>query len=141
MFRAKMTRHIHFSDCDPAQIVFYPRYYVWFDQATESMFRAVGLNWEDMFEPQAGGFAGVPLLGASASFKSACKMGDDVVIESWIEQWEEKTFVVKHHLRNDDRVAVEGEEVRIWVVRAPDRPAGIKAAPIPDEIKLRFSGD
>ena len=139
MFRARLSRHVHFSDCDPAQIVFYPRYFVWFDQSTENLFRAAGLYWEKMFDPREGGFAGVPLLGASADFKSASKMGDDIEVESWIDDWQEKTFTVQHRVHNSGRVSVEGQEKRIWVVRAPDRPAGIRAAPIPADVKAKLS--
>ena len=127
MFRARLSRHVHFSDCDPAQIVFYPRYFVWFDQSTENLFRAAGLYWEEMFDPREGGFAGVPLLGASADFKSASKMGDDIEVESWIDDWQEKIFTVQHRVHNSGRVSVEGQEKRIWVVRAPDRPAEMSA--------------
>jgi len=140
MARSRMIRHIHFSDCDPAQIVFYPRYFVWFDQATEAMFRDGGLNWEEMFGSEPGSFAGVPLLNASADFKSACRMGEDITIETWVERWAEKTFTVRHEIVNGDRLSVTGEELRIWVVRAPDKPAGIRAAPIPDDIKQRLGG-
>ena len=139
MFRARLSRHVHFGDCDPAQIVFYPRYYIWFDQSTENLFRAAGLHWEEMFETHAGGFAGVPLLSASADFLSVSKMGDDIEIESWVRDWQDKTFTVEHRVHNGGRISVEGHEKRIWVVRAPDRPAGIRAASIPAEIKTKLS--
>ena len=29
---------VMFSDCDPAKIVFYPKYFQWFDIATQKMF-------------------------------------------------------------------------------------------------------
>jgi 4-hydroxybenzoyl-CoA thioesterase len=141
MFRNRIPRIVHFSDCDPAQIVFYPRYFTWIDQATESLFHAAGLKWERMFEFEDGGFAGVPLLDARAEFRSACRMGDELVIESWIDEWRDKVFVVKHNIHNGERVAVEAHETRIWAVRASDRPAGIRAASIPAAIREKLSSD
>jgi 4-hydroxybenzoyl-CoA thioesterase len=141
MLHARLSRHVHFGDCDPAQIVFYPRYYIWFDQATENLFRAAGLHWEEMLEMHEGGFAGVPLLGASANFMAPSKMGDDIEIESWVGEWQNKTFTIEHRVHNRGRITVEGHERRIWVVRAAERPAGIRAAPIPAEVKARLSGD
>jgi 4-hydroxybenzoyl-CoA thioesterase len=141
MLHARLSRHGHFGDCDPAQIVFYPRYFIWFDQSTENLFRAAGLKWEEMHDLFEGGFAGVPLLGASADFKTASKMGDDIEIESWVNEWKDKTFTVEHRVHNRGRITVEGHEKRIWVVRAPDRPAGIRAASIPAEVKSRLSAD
>ena len=139
MFKNRLKRHIHFSDCDPAQIVFYPRYFVWFDQATESLFRAVDFCWEEKLGKEEGEFAGVPLLGASADFRSACKMGDDIEIETWIDDWQDRKFTVKHAIHNNGTLAVLGEELRVWVVRAADRPAGIRAGPIPAQVKALFS--
>ena len=34
---------IAWGDCDPAGIVFYPRYFAWFDAATAALFAAAGL--------------------------------------------------------------------------------------------------
>ncbi len=113
MKRATQSRHVHFSDCDPAKIVFYPRYFIWFDQATEHLFRAADLHWSTMMTADEGAFAGVPLLGASADFKSPCKMGDAIEIESWVEDWQERIFVVAHRVHNRDRIAVTAEEKRI----------------------------
>ncbi|MCP4328534.1 MAG: acyl-CoA thioesterase [Alphaproteobacteria bacterium] len=141
MFRAFLSRHVHFSDCDPAQIVFYPRYFIWFDQATENMFRLAGMPWETTFEAHDGGFAGVPLLDASADFKSPCKMGDHIEIETWVDDWREKVFTVLHRIHNNGRLAVEGRETRIWVVRAADREAGIRSAPIPGDVRTKLSAE
>ena len=50
------------------------------------------------------------------------------------------SFDVCHRLlRADDTLAVEGFETRVWVGRHPDRPGGIKAQPIPQEVIDRFS--
>ena len=93
----------------------------------------------DLKSAEEGAFAGVPLLGASADFKSACKMGDTIEVESWVEEWHPKTFVVAHCVHNGDRIAVTAREKRIWVIRDSSRPAGIRSAPIPPEIRAQLS--
>ena len=50
---------VMFSDCDPAQIVFYPRYFQWFDIATQRMFNELDMEWST-FWPERG-IAGLPL--------------------------------------------------------------------------------
>ena len=40
---------VMFSDCDPAQIVFYPRYFQWFDIATQRMFNGGDATENDDF--------------------------------------------------------------------------------------------
>lgn len=136
MRRSVQTRMVNFADCDPAQLVFYPRYFEWFDRGTEMLFRSVGLDWEVLFAE--GTWNGVPLLDAGANFKRPCRFGDTVAVESWIEEWRGKTFLVRHHVRNKGELAVEGHELRAWTVADNTRPAGLRAEPVPAEIIARF---
>ena len=41
-------------------------------------------------------------------------------------------------LREDGAEVVEGFETRVWVGRHPDKPDGIKAQPIPEDLIARF---
>ncbi|MDA0239711.1 MAG: thioesterase family protein [Proteobacteria bacterium] len=134
-FQIKHT--ITFGDCDPAQIVFYPNYFKWFDQATEQMFRALGQGWEHMFPGY--GLGGLPIVDASASFKGPARLGDEIIIESWVEEWRGKSFVVQHRILNGDNEIATGQEIRVWAVKAPDSPKGIKAVDVPDEIMALFT--
>lgn len=74
-FRRK--HKIHFSECDPAGIVFYPQYFVLFNDLVES--------WFDEMLPQEGyhGVLGVrrvgmPTVRLEVDFKAISKMGDEV---------------------------------------------------------------
>jgi 4-hydroxybenzoyl-CoA thioesterase len=136
MKRFRQTFKIMFSDCDPAQIVFYPTYFKWFDQGTQRMFNEVGLEWSK-FWPERG-LAGLPIVDASAKFQGPARMDDEVTLESWVDEWRGRTFVVKHTIAKGGRTIVEGQEIRVWAARDADAPEGIKAAPIPDDIKARF---
>ena len=66
---------VDFADCDPARIVFYPRYFDWFDRATERMFRSRGMPWAQLF-PQYR-MAGVGGVGGSAPLDGAAGLGGD----------------------------------------------------------------
>ena len=71
-------RRIHFSDCDPAGIVFYPQYFVLFNDLVE--------EWLDGILEH--GFAdwvmrrrfGTPTVHLEADFKAVSRMGDDVLL-------------------------------------------------------------
>ena len=136
MKRSMQRRMINFADCDPAQLVFYPRYFEWFDRGTEMLFRSVGLDWERMFA--ANEWNGVPLLDAGANFKRPCRFGETIEIESWVDEWRGKTFLVRHHVRNKGEIAVEGHELRAWTVTDKSRPAGLRAEPVPADVMARF---
>lgn len=136
MKRNTITYDVGFGDCDPARIVFYPRFFELFDRATEELFGSVGFRWAEKFGRD--GLRGLPLVDASAKFTSPARFGDTLEIESWIDDWQGKAFIVRHDVRNGGRAIAEGREVRVWAMDARDRPEGIRAVPMPDEIRARF---
>ena len=127
---------VDFADCDPARIVFYPRYFEWFDRATERMFRARGMPWAELF-PQYR-MAGLPLVDASASFRGPSRFGDQISIESWVGEWRGKVILVEHRVHNKGAIVVEGRELRVWALRDPANSEGLKAGTVPPEIIARF---
>jgi len=72
------ARRIRFSDCDPAGIVFYPQYFVLFNDLLEEWFDSI---WEGGFAEYIGRCRfGVPTVRLDAEFKSISRMGDDVIL-------------------------------------------------------------
>jgi 4-hydroxybenzoyl-CoA thioesterase len=129
---------VEWAHCDFAGIVFYPTFYIWFDQGTERLFRANGLSYPELGEQF--GIDGMPLLETGTTYRNASKLGADLTITSWIDAWEGKTFVVKHRIMHaDGREALEGFERRIFVIKDPALERGIKAIAVPDELRARFT--
>jgi 4-hydroxybenzoyl-CoA thioesterase len=135
------TRHrtVEWGDCDPAGIVFNPRFFEWFDAASAALFsRALGMTKAEMVKRYD--IVGIPLVDTRASFRVPCAYGDEVRIESTVAEFRRTSFDVRHRLlRADGTLSVEGFETRVWVGRAADRPGGIKAQPIPEEVIARFA--
>lgn len=129
--------HIEWGDCDAAGIVFYPRYFAWFDACTFHLFARTGLSMRALWEKH--GAVGTPLVDASARFIIPSRWGDDLVCESGVSQWGESSFTVQHRLLKGDKLAVEGTEKRVWVVPHPTEQGRIKGAPIPREIVAALS--
>jgi len=139
MFTNTRQRTIEWGDCDPAGIGFNPRYFVWFDAATAALFaRALRMPKAELVKPY--GIIGIPLVDTRATFRVPCAFGDDVQIESTVTEFRRSSFDVRHRLlREDGTLAVEGFETRVWVGRDPDRPGGIKAQAIPEDVTARFA--
>ena len=143
MSQTKPRTHIHrlrvaFSDCDPAQIVCFANYFKWFDTASREFFTACGVpNWHDTERER--GIIGTPLVDVQAKFLSSTTYGEDIEIESSVEQWNNKSFVMRHVACRGDTVLVEVREVRVFAVRDPDDPKRIRAVPIPEDIKALCS--
>ena len=135
VYKGKFT--VEWAHCDAAGIVFYPHFYTWFDQATERLFSANALSYAEL--DRDFNSPGMPLVETGAKYTNACRLGDALSGESWIDEWSGKTFVVKHTLTHSDgKPALEGFERRVWIERAEDSPKGMRAVPVPDAVKARF---
>jgi 4-hydroxybenzoyl-CoA thioesterase len=131
------TFKVEWVHCDAASIVFYPQFYTLFDQATERLFTANRLSYAELSRDFDS--PGMPLVETGAKYSNASKLGDTLAIESWVESWDGKTFLVKHKLTHaDGRPALEGFERRVWIKRDSSRPAGFRAVEVPDDVKSRF---
>ncbi len=132
-------RHIHrhritFSECDPAQIVFFANYFTWFDTASREFFVNCGIPSWHVTESERG-IIGTPVLDAQCKFLSSATYGEDIEIETTVEQWNNKTFVMRHVARRGETVLAEGREVRIFAIRDPEDKRRIKSIPVPEDIK------
>jgi 4-hydroxybenzoyl-CoA thioesterase len=129
---------VEWAHCDAAGIVFYPHFYTLFDQATERLFSANRLSYAELSRDFDA--PGMPLLETGAKYFNASRLGDRLAVESWVDAWEGKTFLVKHKLAHaDGRPALEGFERRVWIRRDATRPAGFRAVEVPEEVKSRFA--
>jgi 4-hydroxybenzoyl-CoA thioesterase len=138
MLISRCEMRVEWGDCDPAGIVYFPRYMQWFDSCTARLFEAAtGLRKYDLLE--AYGIAGFPMVDLRTRFIIPSKFSDTVVVESFIGAFRTSSFRVEHRLLKDGELAVECGETRVWTVRHPSDPGRIKSAPIPEELKEKFA--
>jgi 4-hydroxybenzoyl-CoA thioesterase len=133
----KNTRNvrIEWGDCDPAGIIFYPRYFEIFDGSTALLFEAaLGMTKFEMFKRLP--FTGFPLVRSRAKFIRPTRFGDDVVVESEIT-FGRSSFEVIHKLTRKGDLCAEGSEKRVWTVR--DENGKLKSHPVPLEVLDKFA--
>jgi len=128
----RRTFRIEWGQCDPAGIVFYPRYLEIFDTGTAELFARTGLSAAEM--RGVFGIVGMPLVEQGAKFLLPCRFDDEVTIESEAGEWGRASFMVKHRIFKEDQLAVEGFEKRVWAAADPNRPGKIRAVAIPREV-------
>ncbi len=128
---------VEWGDCDPAQIVFYPHYYRWMDEATLHLFEHVGLGWTALRETY--GVPGLPLISTHADYKRPSVFGDRLTVNVRVSDWGRTSLTVSHTFLNGDHVSVEGWEKRIWSHPDPDRPGRLIPAVIPEDVKAKFA--
>lgn len=69
--------HARFGDCDPAGIVYFPRFFDWFHQAMEAWFGAcLEQPYHELLQTR-----GLPAVHTEADFKAPVCFGDMVDIE------------------------------------------------------------
>jgi 4-hydroxybenzoyl-CoA thioesterase len=135
----RKTIHIEWGDCDPAQIVFYPRYLAYFDACTTALFKKAGFPKRQMLKTHQ--IVGIPLVDLRASFKAPSRFSDTVVVESEITEWRRSSFSVRHRLFNKNVLAVECFEIRVWAAVSKADPERIESRPVPREVIEMFSAE
>ncbi|MGA7490444.1 MAG: thioesterase family protein [Xanthobacteraceae bacterium] len=135
----RRTVRIEWGDCDPAGIIYYPRYFAFFDASTSALIeRALGMTKHDYLK--AYDFSGHPLVRTHSRFIVATRFGDDVTIETAVTDIRRSSFDVHHRLVKNGELAVEGFETRVWVRGDPTKGT-MRAAPLPPEVIERLAAD
>jgi 4-hydroxybenzoyl-CoA thioesterase len=133
----RRTIHIEWGDCDPANIVHYPRYLAYFDACTTALFKKAGLPIPKMFSRYR--IVGIPMVDLQVSFMRPSRASDLPVVESEITKWGRSSFCVHHRLFNKNALAVECVETRVWAAVSATDPEKIVSKPVPQEVMGKFS--
>ena len=138
MLRNVRTTRIEWCDCDPAGIIFYPRYFEIFDTGTTALIeRALGMN--KIAYLKAYDFVGHPVVETRARFRQPTRFGDDISIETKLVECGESTFNLEHRISKGGALAVEGFETRVWLARDAADSSQLHRRPIPKAVIARFT--
>jgi 4-hydroxybenzoyl-CoA thioesterase len=133
---------IEWGDCDPAGIVFYPRYFAIFDACTIALFeRALAMTMREMCRLHD--CVGFPMVDTRARFLIPSRFGDEVAVETRVTAFRRSSFDVHHRLLlggEGGRLAVEGFETRVWTAVDPEDPERIKARALPTAVVEALGG-
>ncbi len=130
---------VRWSEVDPAGIVFYPRFFEWFDRATEALFESLALPWPVIFPRYA--IVGVPIVESGARFASPVRYGDTARIRTSVAEVRERTFRVEHEVSVEGRRCASGFEVRAWVAVPATAGGRLEARAMPAEVRTRLVAD
>jgi 4-hydroxybenzoyl-CoA thioesterase len=133
-FRQQMP--VEWGHCDPAGIVFNPRFFEYFDRNTWHMFATVLDVPVGRFEWRFG--ITLPLVDSGARFLVPAKFGDLLEVVSTVKEFRRSSFDIAHQIWNDGKLAAEGHETRVWAGRDPEDPSRLRGQPIPAEVIARF---
>ena len=135
MLVSRRDVEISWGDCDPADIVYFPNYFRWFDASTAHHFATAGLPKPELIRRY--NVVGFPMVDTSAKFHMPSKYDDVVTIETEIMRFGRSSFDIEHRLLRGQTLAVEGFEKRVLAQKKEDRD-GIRSIAIPQEVIALF---
>lgn len=121
---------IEFNHCDPAGIVFYPRYFEMLNSVVENFFAdVVGRSFAQMHLGQGNG---VPTVRIAAEFLAPSRLGEKVLFSLKISRLGGASATVEITARHGDETRLRAELTLVWV-------DGMRAAPWPEDMRARMA--
>src|SRR5437764_11345755 len=123
---------VGWGDCDPAGIVFYPRFYAWMDTVSHVLAREMGIPRESMIPPGTDMY-GFPVVGTQAQYLAPARMDDVLEVRTWVSRVGRSSLSLRHEIVRDDVLLVRGREDRVFVGR--NAAGGLQPRAITDEMR------
>jgi 4-hydroxybenzoyl-CoA thioesterase len=127
-------RTIRFAECDPAGIVYFPRFLEMVNDLTEDWFeQSLGIAFDPLhFKRQLG----VPVVNTRIDFLKACRLGERLALELAIESLGRSSIVLRVHglVGDEERIRLRHKVAMVSMQSYPYR-----ATPIPDDLRSRMS--
>lgn len=110
-----MALHIHtvdvsFGDCDPVGLVFYPRFFAWFDACFHAWLRTVAGGHAHLCRSLSA--RGIGLMTANARFLAPVEEGVRLRISLDHVDWQDRAVQLEYRASVDGQPVLEGFEVR-----------------------------
>ncbi|MEM8976946.1 MAG: thioesterase family protein [Pseudomonadota bacterium] len=125
---------ITWGDCDPGGIVFYPRFFYWFDTTFQRWLQNNELSQAVL--QQRYGIIGTGIIDTRATFRSPLKDGDVMQVAAQISNWSAKSFRIDYTCTHNGVDCAEGYEVRGWFKYIDGR---LRSDQIPEEFRQELS--
>lgn len=129
-FRSRQL--VRFAHCDPAGVVFYPRFFDLFSTALEDWFQS-GIDCPFGGEFMLQRNLRIPGLSITAEFLRACRMGEFLDLDLWVTRMGKSSL----DLALAGSVAGEPRLRAAWAVCIIDF-ATFKSTPIPEDLRARM---
>jgi 4-hydroxybenzoyl-CoA thioesterase len=124
------TIPVEFNHCDPAGIVFYPRYFEMTNSVTENFFAdVVGRSYARMTMHDGNG---VPAARIEADFRAPSRLGDRLDFTLDVTGLGRSSVTLAIAARNAGALRIEARLILVWVT-----PEG-QPAPWPDDMRARM---
>jgi len=125
--------NIRFEHCDPAGIVFYPRYFEMFNRVVEDWFaNGLDTDFRCLHDDMK---SGIPTVHADCDFMLPSRLGDIVTFDLTVERIKSSSFTlnISAHAQSNERLRAK------LILAFVSLDGGIRAVPIPDAIREKMA--
>jgi 4-hydroxybenzoyl-CoA thioesterase len=130
---------IGWGHCDPAGIVYFPRFFELFHEAMETWFAdALGVTYREVIVGRRIGF---PTVHTEADFQAPTQFGDRVAIELRVGRVGRSSIELQYRVCGDGGdadVRATGRTVVALMDLDPASPGYRRGMPIPDDLRARI---
>ena len=125
---------VRFGDCDPAGIVYFPRFFNFFHGCFEDFFRdCAGVTYQQVIHVERVGF---PVVHIEADFKVPLRQGDVTEVELVVKKLGSTSITCRYRVFNRATGHLCGESTITTVVVNLDT---LKPLPIPEKYRAVFA--
>ncbi len=128
--------HARFGDCDPAGIVYFPRFFDWFHQAMEAWFGdALDLPYHELLKAY-----GLPAVHTEADYSVPVRFGECVDVELRVGRIGTSSIVLDYRVVAPHTRALHatGSTTCVLMGMVPGSPEHMKAVPFPTDLRDRL---
>ena len=131
MFESIMEKRIMWGDLDALGIVFYPRYYEWFDGSAHQFFEAIGIPHDRLWKDHGIVFG---LAETQCRYLRAGRYHQRIKILTRLQNLNMRGLTLEHHIigAEDGQSMIVGTEKRICM--DAKNPLKLKVATIPEMV-------
>ncbi|HEY0583963.1 MAG TPA: thioesterase family protein [Chloroflexota bacterium] len=137
---------VGWGDCDPAGIVFYPRFYAWMDTVSHVLAREMGISREAMIPP-GHDLVGFPVVGTQAQYVTPARMDDVLEVRTWVTRIGRSSLSLRHEIVRlepagsmpAETLVARGREDRVFIGHRPHGLQSRELTPRMREALARFA--
>lgn len=129
---------VRWGDCDPAGIVYFPRFFERFHDAMERWFEAsLGLPYDALILGQR---LGLPSVHTEADFRAPCRFGERLVVELRVGKLGRSSIELRYRVvaEGEAEPRLTGRTVCALMDLDPARPTHARAVPWPEDLRTRI---
>jgi 4-hydroxybenzoyl-CoA thioesterase len=135
----RYKRRLHWSECDPGGIIFFPHYARWMVEGLNEMLLFLEIDPTAMLDANTRG--GLPVVQLSMQFFAAPSLHAHVWHEIRVDKIGGKSLAFVHRFLLEDTLLMEAHETRVWATHGIGHAASTQAITVPDRVRALLMDD